>query len=269
MLLSPHTPAGDHPRERPELCPHIQYRGSRRPQQPCRRCGCASHGSGRRLHLSVQQGYRALLGQQEHPGAGAHLQAALHPAAAAASVRGGRGRMQGVGLTHVAVAAWKTAGQTGPLGVYLCQTAKGGRKATAKCPQVVGGACRVAGRRWRAQEALLFLQRKGGWSNMRLPALVLMLYCCCCLLQQAEFNASAEQGFQASPTWHQGSILAAEAGAAGPKMSTGTHCQHRGASAPPIICCKPNMSQLAADSRHAHLDLSLLVAAHACIALCL
>jgi hypothetical protein len=41
------------------------------------------------------------------------------------------------------------------------------------------------------------------------------------LFLQAEFSASVDQGFQASPTWHQGSIIAAEATAAGPRMSTG------------------------------------------------
>jgi hypothetical protein len=38
---------------------------------------------------------------------------------------------------------------------------------------------------------------------------------------QSEFAAAVEQGFQATPTWHQGGIVAAEAGAAGLPMSTG------------------------------------------------
>lgn len=70
------------------------------------------------------------------------------------------------------------------------------------------------------------MQSEGGEHRKRAAGtavdVVLML-----LAEQAEFNASVEQGFQASPTWHQGSILAAEAGAAGPKMSTGTACQYR------------------------------------------
>jgi hypothetical protein len=56
-----------------------------------------------------------------------------------------------------------------------------------------------------------------------MPLLLLLLL----LLLQAEFSASVEQGFQASPTWHQGSIIAAESTAAGPRMSTGKQCWSR------------------------------------------
>jgi hypothetical protein len=56
----------------------------------------------------------------------------------------------------------------------------------------------------------------------RYPRLADMLTTpCLSVLLQAEFNASVDQGFQASPTWHQGSIIAAESTAAGPRMSTG------------------------------------------------
>lgn len=41
---------------------------------------------------------------------------------------------------------------------------------------------------------------------------------------QAEFSAAVEQGFQASPTWHQGSIIAAETGTPGPPLSTIADC---------------------------------------------
>uniref|UniRef100_A0A383VS04 Tocopherol cyclase n=1 Tax=Tetradesmus obliquus TaxID=3088 RepID=A0A383VS04_TETOB len=41
---------------------------------------------------------------------------------------------------------------------------------------------------------------------------------------QAEFSAAVEQGFQASPTWHQGSIVAAETGTPGPPLSTVADC---------------------------------------------
>jgi hypothetical protein len=44
------------------------------------------------------------------------------------------------------------------------------------------------------------------------------------LLLQAEFNAAVEQGFQASPTWHQGSIVAAETGTPGPPLSNVAEC---------------------------------------------
>ncbi|KAF6251155.1 tocopherol cyclase-domain-containing protein [Scenedesmus sp. NREL 46B-D3] len=41
---------------------------------------------------------------------------------------------------------------------------------------------------------------------------------------ETEFNAAVEQGFQASPTWHQGSIVAAETGTPGPPLSTVAEC---------------------------------------------
>jgi tocopherol cyclase len=44
------------------------------------------------------------------------------------------------------------------------------------------------------------------------------------LLLQAEFDAAVEQGFQASPTWHQGSIVAAETGTPGPPLSNVAAC---------------------------------------------
>ena len=44
------------------------------------------------------------------------------------------------------------------------------------------------------------------------------------MLPQAEFDAAVELGFQASATWQQGSIVAAEAGAAGAPMSTVQRC---------------------------------------------
>lgn len=45
-----------------------------------------------------------------------------------------------------------------------------------------------------------------------------------CLCKQAEFSAAVEQGFQACPAWHQGSIIANETGAAGPPLSTVSSC---------------------------------------------
>jgi hypothetical protein len=48
--------------------------------------------------------------------------------------------------------------------------------------------------------------------------------CICLLCHQAEFSAAVDQGFQASPSLHQGSIIAGETGAAGPPMSTVSSC---------------------------------------------
>lgn len=42
--------------------------------------------------------------------------------------------------------------------------------------------------------------------------------------RQAEFRAAVETGFQASATWQQGRIVASEAGAAGPPMSSVQEC---------------------------------------------
>eukprot|EP00878_Enallax_costatus_P029304 GHUV01031756.1.p1 GENE.GHUV01031756.1~~GHUV01031756.1.p1 ORF type:complete len:461 (+),score=103.09 GHUV01031756.1:601-1983(+) len=43
-------------------------------------------------------------------------------------------------------------------------------------------------------------------------------------VSEAEFSTAVEQGFQASPTWHQGSIIASETGTPGPPLSTVSNC---------------------------------------------
>lgn len=156
--------------------------------------------------------------------------------------------------------------------VFVCQTAKDDAQQHSVLKLWAG--CAGVQSEGGEHRRRALLQRKGSWSNTRLPALLLMLYCCC-LLQQAEFNASVEQGFQASPTWHQGSILAAEAGAAGPKMSTGTLPVLWGVPASHlrncIICCNLNMSQpLSIELVNTHILTShCLLLCRACIVLCL
>lgn len=53
-------------------------------------------------------------------------------------------------------------------------------------------------------------------------------------VSEAEFSACVREGFQARPTWHQGNVVAAERGAAGPVMSTVPSCSWSFSVAPKV-----------------------------------
>jgi hypothetical protein len=58
----------------------------------------------------------------------------------------------------------------------------------------------------------------------RAPPYVPSVDACAHPPRQAEFDSTVELGFQASTTWHQGSVVASEAGAAGRPMSSVQSC---------------------------------------------